>query len=158
MQAQLRLRSLPRWVALRLKVFTDRHRIRARDVFRRADADKSGAVSRKELKAALLSMGVPKLTKKELCNVFALADADGGGEIDYREFEDALKGKSKGDAVSFTAAKARRGRRRRGGGDEERPPLKAPMEGEAGLAKGGGMGWALAQCPEGYSVAEDQGR
>ena len=55
------------------------------DLFNQFDKDKSQSVSREELKRGFKSIGVP-LSDNELDTFVREMDADGDGEIDYREF------------------------------------------------------------------------
>ena len=69
-------------------------------MFRMADTDNSGSISKSELKEMLESMG-EKLSTFELDVAFAMIDKDGSGSISFDEFlsliTECLKDESKGD-------------------------------------------------------------
>ena len=58
--------------------------LRAVDVFRAFDTDKSGMVDEQELSEGMKRLGV-QLTEGEACDIFAAFDGDGSGAVDYKE-------------------------------------------------------------------------
>ena len=57
--------------------------------FRCFDKDHSGTIEKAELSAIMTTLGQP-LTLKEVDEMWAEADRDGSGTIEYREFVDIL--------------------------------------------------------------------
>ena len=61
-----------------------------REIFNRADVDRSGEIDRDELATALFSVGYR--VKREECDaIFNQADKDGGGTIEFEEFKQFIK-------------------------------------------------------------------
>lgn len=71
-----------------------RHRLKA--AFDRADADRSGAISKAELWDCMQSLGY-EFSHEEVLVMAEEADIDGDGSIDYREFSFLLESKFKGE-------------------------------------------------------------
>jgi hypothetical protein len=57
-----------------------------RTLFRLADVDKSGTIEEHELAAALQTLGFDHLKEKQVKGIFARADKDENGAIDWEEF------------------------------------------------------------------------
>ena len=60
-------------------------------VFDKYDLDKNGALSKDELKATLIRLGITNPTKKELQHIMKTFDTNGDDEIDVMEFLDMIK-------------------------------------------------------------------
>lgn len=65
-------------------------RIRLQDVFKKFDASGDGILSRSELMAGLRDVCGDAIKQRDLEAVYSLVDEDGGGEVEYQEFVDAL--------------------------------------------------------------------
>ena len=61
------------------------------DVFKRIDTDESGTISGKELRVGLLKDLGFVFSDEEFQNVVACVDADGSGEIEYKELSNRIK-------------------------------------------------------------------
>ena len=55
-------------------------------VFKKADADESGTISRTEFQTAAKALGFGKISDAELDLCMAAFDQDGDGEVDYHEW------------------------------------------------------------------------
>ena len=68
-----------------------------RDSFAMYDKDGNGSISLGELREVLRNLG-EKVTNDDINQIIQIADTDGDGEIDYKEFVDLIKGvmKNKG--------------------------------------------------------------
>jgi Ca2+-binding EF-hand superfamily protein len=56
-----------------------------RTVFRCFDMDHSGGIDLNELHSAISLLGIPHMSKQKVEKMFADADEDGNGEIDFDE-------------------------------------------------------------------------
>jgi len=65
-----------------------------REVFKQFDSDGSGTISREELKQVFLSIPGSPMTENSVEVMFAAADANNDGVIDYNEFVNWLSGSS----------------------------------------------------------------
>merc|ERR1712025_1505282 len=63
-----------------------------REAFNLFDADQSGAIDVRELKAAMRALGF-EIKKEELKKMIADIDNDGNGDIDFAEFLEMMTGK-----------------------------------------------------------------
>merc|ERR1719460_851019 len=63
-----------------------------REAFNLFDADQSGAIDIRELKAAMRALGF-EIKKEELKKMIADIDNDGNGDIDFAEFLEMMTGK-----------------------------------------------------------------
>merc|ERR1711885_98860 len=63
-----------------------------REAFNLFDADNSGAIDVRELKAAMRALGF-EVKKEELKKMIADIDNDGNGDIDFQEFLEMMTGK-----------------------------------------------------------------
>ena len=61
-----------------------------RDSFAMYDKDGNGSISLVELREVLRNLG-EKVTNDEINQIIQIADTDGDGEIDYKEFVDLIK-------------------------------------------------------------------
>ncbi len=68
----------------------ERRRARPLETFRKFDADESGTITRREFLAGCNSMGY-ELSHTESKLIFETLDADGSGELDYRELVQHIK-------------------------------------------------------------------
>lgn len=55
------------------------------EAFKNFDKNGNGSIDKEELREALMNMGFSKLTNDEVDELFAEADTDNSGSIDYRE-------------------------------------------------------------------------
>ena len=60
-------------------------------VFRCFDMDHSGGIDINELQQAISLLGIPHMTKQKVEKMFADADEDGSGEIDFDEFRHVVE-------------------------------------------------------------------
>jgi hypothetical protein len=56
-------------------------------LFTIADKNKNGAIDEEELQAALLALGLKHLSEKQIKGIFARADLDHNGDLDYAEWK-----------------------------------------------------------------------
>ena len=71
------------------QILTD-NAVRVIDLFRDWDDDEDGKVSQKEFRKAMAALGL-KVGRKDADALFDTFDPDGGGSIDYKELQKALK-------------------------------------------------------------------
>ena len=71
------------------QILTD-NAVRVIDLFRDWDDDEDGKVSKKEFRKAMAALGL-KVGRKDADALFDTFDPDGGGSIDYKELQKALK-------------------------------------------------------------------
>merc|ERR1712086_744075 len=71
---------------------TDEQVEEIREAFNLFDADQSGAIDVRELKAAMRALGF-EVKKEELKKMISDIDNDGNGDIDFNEFLDMMTGK-----------------------------------------------------------------
>ena len=60
-----------------------------REMFRAMDTDNSGSLDKDELKEGLRSIGI-NLSNGDFNSIWRKVDADGGGDISYKEFAGAF--------------------------------------------------------------------
>jgi len=61
--------------------------IALKTLFRMADADKNGRIDEAELRKAMKFLGFTHLKEKQISGIFARADKDGDGTLDFEEFK-----------------------------------------------------------------------
>jgi len=64
-------------------------RVRLRTMFEEVDIDHSGALDMEEMRKGLVGFGL-HLSDDLVAELFSFCDADGSGEVDYNEFEEAI--------------------------------------------------------------------
>jgi hypothetical protein len=75
-----------------LRKTLEQNRSRVMDVFRKWDADASGSVSKQEVRVALQKIeGLANLPKQEADALFISMDIDGGGDVEFKELNRALR-------------------------------------------------------------------
>jgi len=78
------------------KTLTDEQKNDLKEAFDLFDADHSGNICFKEMKAAFKALGF-QVPKDEMKKMFAAVDTDGSGEIDFPEFLEMMTAKMKND-------------------------------------------------------------
>ncbi|CAH8872673.1 unnamed protein product [Trichobilharzia szidati] len=57
-----------------------------REIFKKADANNDGRISKKEFKKYMKKYGGSTFSAKDLQTIFSYCDGDGSGYIDFNEF------------------------------------------------------------------------
>ena len=99
-----------------------------RDAFKALDLDRSGTLSRDELRRALQMWNLSTKTEETIDLLMAACDKDGSGDIDYKEFIDVLARDSvAGKAIAVAAVEQAVPRRQRPGSPRSQSRPRTPI-------------------------------